>query len=82
MGVDDWKSVKCPHMVYENEQHRAIGLTKIINIPYWKCSYICYMDILTFCGLAFEDYPWKIGPYPCPLSWVSYMDSTFQFRFV
>lgn len=82
IGIDAWLNVSCEHWVYQNIHHQQIGHKTLIKIPFWKCSYICYLDILLLCELRVEDYPWEIGPYPCPMSWVSYMESTFQFRWI
>lgn len=51
-------------------------------MPFWKCSHVCYEELVLFCRLSIEDYPWCIGPYPSPMTWVSYMESTFQFSLI
>ena len=76
VGLEEWHKTKIKHLVY-NDPDAATPI--LIDVPFWKCSYHCYLDILFSCGLDPNDYPWQIGPYPCPLTWVSYMESTFQF---
>lgn len=76
--MDEWHKRKIKHPVFVDPDDTT---PTIIDVPFWKCSHQCYLDILLLCCLMPEDYPWEIGPYPCPLTWVSYMESTFQFSF-
>ena len=76
VGLDEWRKTKIKHLVYN---YPGDTTAMLIDVPFWKCSFHCYLDIVIFCGLDPKDYPWQIGPYPCPLTWVSYMESTFQF---
>ena len=70
------------YIVYLSAADAKIGKTSIIKIPLWKCSHVCYLDILqVIYDIELADYPFEYGPYPSPYSWVSYMESTFQFSF-
>lgn len=64
--------------IFQNPTNAEKAVVTLIDIPFWKCSHECYLDILLLTNLDVCDYPFEIGPYPSPLSWVSYMDSTLQ----
>ena len=66
------------YLVYNNQRDAWNGKTTTIKIPYWKGTHKHYLPILTACKLLLADYPFEYGPYPSPLSWVSYMDSILE----
>lgn len=70
------------YLVYENKKAWWNCTPTIIKIPYWKATHHHYQELLTVCQLRIADYPFEYGPYPSPLSWVSYMDSIFELTFI
>ena len=81
VGIDRWLKTTISHHVYQNPADKQEGIVSEIAVPFYKVSHVCYQDILLLCKLRIEDYSWSIGPYPCPLTWVSFMESTFELRF-
>ena len=80
VGIKQWFLIKMKYPIYNNVKDEKQGQVSIIDIPYWKCSHHCYLDLCLLTQCDPKDYPYQIGPYPCPLAWVSYMDSTLQLR--
>ena len=79
VGIKEWLNVTMKYPIYNKPQDAANRQIKLIDIPFWKCSHHCYLDILLVTQCDEKDYPFEIGPFPCPLAWVSFMESTFQF---
>jgi len=70
------------YLIYDGLENAINNISKLIDIPFFKCSHHCYLIILTAIQESLKDYPFEIGPYPSPLSWVSYMDSALQFSHI
>lgn len=68
------------YIVYLNAEAAKNNDVSTIKIPFFKCTPACFLDIMRVIrDLELPDYRFEIGPYPSPLTWVSYMESTFQF---
>lgn len=78
VGKDAWLKIKMDYLVFDAKQNEI----RLIQIPFWKTNPPCYVQILFFITQSIDNYPYEIGPYPSPLSWVSYMDSMFQLSYI
>lgn len=66
--------------VFACPQDKLHQIVTEIKIPYWKCGHQHYLEILTLIKKPLSDYPFEYGPYPSPLSYVSFMDSILELR--
>ena len=74
-----WKGIQSRYLVYFSREDKENGNAQEIPVPYWKAQLPEYEDILTWTKLLIKDYPVEIGPYPCPETFVSFMDSLLQY---
>ena len=81
VGWDEWHNTTSKMIVYMSPKDQKQQKQTTITVPYWTASIVCYEDILLLCKLSIKDYPAEIGPFPCPESYVKYMDSLLQYVF-